>query len=184
MVSLTQHRHRASASLRAAHRRMTPATPRQRRLAYLAWLTVCIVWGTTYLGIRISLETMPPMLMAVVALADRRVCCSLAMCSRRGEAAAAEPMGRHHAAGFSDARAWQRRRGRCRTMGAERPGGGDRGVEPVLDGGDRSGAAGDGERLRANITPGPADWIQRNRGAGVAGSDARGRPDAAAFLLA
>jgi drug/metabolite transporter (DMT)-like permease len=42
---------------------MTLATPRQRRLAYLAWLTVCIVWGTTYLGIRVSLETMPPLLM-------------------------------------------------------------------------------------------------------------------------
>jgi drug/metabolite transporter (DMT)-like permease len=42
---------------------MTSATPRQRRLAYLAWLTVCVVWGTTYLGIRISLETMPPLLM-------------------------------------------------------------------------------------------------------------------------
>ena len=42
---------------------MTPPTPRQRRLAYFAWLTVCVVWGTTYLGIRISLETMPPMLM-------------------------------------------------------------------------------------------------------------------------
>jgi drug/metabolite transporter (DMT)-like permease len=42
---------------------MTPPTPRQRRLAYLAWVAVCIVWGTTYLGIRVSLETMPPMLM-------------------------------------------------------------------------------------------------------------------------
>lgn len=42
---------------------MTPPTPRQRRLAYFSWITVCIVWGTTYLGIRISLETMPPMLM-------------------------------------------------------------------------------------------------------------------------
>ncbi len=38
-------------------------TARQRRLAYLSWITVCIVWGTTYLGIRICLETMPPMLM-------------------------------------------------------------------------------------------------------------------------
>ena len=34
------------------------------RRAYIAWLTVCIVWGTTYLGIRIALETIPPMLMA------------------------------------------------------------------------------------------------------------------------
>ena len=38
-------------------------TTRQRRLAYLSWITVCIVWGTTYLGIRVCLETMPPMLM-------------------------------------------------------------------------------------------------------------------------
>jgi drug/metabolite transporter (DMT)-like permease len=43
---------------------MTPTpTPRERRLAYLAWIAVCIIWGTTYLGIRISLETMPPALM-------------------------------------------------------------------------------------------------------------------------
>lgn len=42
---------------------MTSPTPRERRLAYLAWLTVCVVWGTTYLAIRISLKTMPPMLM-------------------------------------------------------------------------------------------------------------------------
>jgi drug/metabolite transporter (DMT)-like permease len=42
---------------------MTPSTASQRRLAYLAWLTVCVVWGTTYLGIRVSLETMPPALM-------------------------------------------------------------------------------------------------------------------------
>lgn len=38
-------------------------TPRQRRLAYAAWGAVCLIWGTTYLGIRVSLESMPPMLM-------------------------------------------------------------------------------------------------------------------------
>jgi drug/metabolite transporter (DMT)-like permease len=38
-------------------------TPQQRRLAYLAWVAVCIIWGTTYLGIRVSLESMPPALM-------------------------------------------------------------------------------------------------------------------------
>ena len=43
---------------------MNPSTPRERRLALLAWLAVCLIWGTTYLGIRITLETMPPMLMA------------------------------------------------------------------------------------------------------------------------
>jgi drug/metabolite transporter (DMT)-like permease len=33
------------------------------RLAWIAWVAVCVIWGTTYLGIRICLETMPPMLM-------------------------------------------------------------------------------------------------------------------------
>src|SRR5512132_4009357 len=42
---------------------MISSTPRQRRAAYFAWVTVCIVWGTTYLGIRICLESIPPMLM-------------------------------------------------------------------------------------------------------------------------
>jgi len=42
----------------------TLPTPRERRLAYLSWTAVCIIWGTTYLGIRITLETMPPALMA------------------------------------------------------------------------------------------------------------------------
>lgn len=42
---------------------MIATTPRQRRLAYAAWGAVCLVWGTTYLGIRVSLESMPPMLM-------------------------------------------------------------------------------------------------------------------------
>jgi drug/metabolite transporter (DMT)-like permease len=43
---------------------VTPAsTPKERRLAWFAWIAVCVIWGTTYLGIRICLETMPPMLM-------------------------------------------------------------------------------------------------------------------------
>jgi len=39
-------------------------TPKERKLALLAWIAVCLLWGTTYLGIRVCLETMPPMLMA------------------------------------------------------------------------------------------------------------------------
>jgi drug/metabolite transporter (DMT)-like permease len=31
--------------------------------AYVAWVAICLIWGTTYLGIRICLETMPPGLM-------------------------------------------------------------------------------------------------------------------------
>ena len=32
--------------------------------AYLAWIAICILWGTTYLFIRIGVETIPPMLFA------------------------------------------------------------------------------------------------------------------------
>lgn len=42
---------------------MTPTSDEQRRLAYLAWIMVCLIWGTTYFGIRVSLESMPPALM-------------------------------------------------------------------------------------------------------------------------
>lgn len=31
--------------------------------AYAAWILICIVWGTTYLAIRVCLETVPPFLM-------------------------------------------------------------------------------------------------------------------------
>jgi drug/metabolite transporter (DMT)-like permease len=41
---------------------MTPAAER-KRLAYFAWAAVCLIWGTTYLGIRVSLESVPPALM-------------------------------------------------------------------------------------------------------------------------
>src|SRR5258708_4327782 len=34
--------------------------------AYFAWVAVCLIWGTTYLAIRISLETIPPLLMAAI----------------------------------------------------------------------------------------------------------------------
>jgi drug/metabolite transporter (DMT)-like permease len=31
--------------------------------AYAAWILICLVWGTTYLAIRVCLETIPPFLM-------------------------------------------------------------------------------------------------------------------------
>ncbi|HEX6162442.1 MAG TPA: EamA family transporter [Vicinamibacterales bacterium] len=40
------------------------ATNRPQSLAYLAFVTVCIVWGTTYLGITVALETVPVLLVA------------------------------------------------------------------------------------------------------------------------
>ncbi len=34
------------------------------RLAWVAWITICVVWGTTYLAIRVALETVPVLLVA------------------------------------------------------------------------------------------------------------------------
>jgi drug/metabolite transporter (DMT)-like permease len=34
------------------------------RLAYLAFITVCLIWGTTYLAITVALETLPVLLVA------------------------------------------------------------------------------------------------------------------------
>lgn len=34
-----------------------------QRRAWIAWLAVCVIWGTTYLGIKVALETIPPFLM-------------------------------------------------------------------------------------------------------------------------
>jgi drug/metabolite transporter (DMT)-like permease len=42
---------------------------RTRRNAYLAWLVVCLVWGTTYLAILIALETIPPALVGGIRYA-------------------------------------------------------------------------------------------------------------------
>jgi drug/metabolite transporter (DMT)-like permease len=39
------------------------ASTERRRLAWVAWGTVCIVWGTTYVAIKIALDTIPPFLM-------------------------------------------------------------------------------------------------------------------------
>lgn len=39
-------------------------TQREKFLAYGSWLAVCFFWGTTYLGISVGLETLPPMLFA------------------------------------------------------------------------------------------------------------------------
>jgi drug/metabolite transporter (DMT)-like permease len=44
---------------------MTPrSSAREKQLAYFAWVAVCLIWGTTYLGIRVAIETLPPLLMS------------------------------------------------------------------------------------------------------------------------
>ncbi|MFN7981270.1 MAG: EamA family transporter [Vicinamibacterales bacterium] len=42
------------------------STTRASARAYAAWVTVCVLWGTTYLAIRIALETIPPMLVGAL----------------------------------------------------------------------------------------------------------------------
>jgi drug/metabolite transporter (DMT)-like permease len=38
--------------------------PKENFKAYIAWIAVCIIWGTTYLAIRIGVADLPPMLFA------------------------------------------------------------------------------------------------------------------------
>lgn len=42
----------------------TPTSDQQRRRAWMAWMAICVIWGTTYFAIRVTLESMPPLLMA------------------------------------------------------------------------------------------------------------------------
>lgn len=39
---------------------MTDPEHASRSSAYVAWIAVCVLWGTTYLAIRIALDTIPP----------------------------------------------------------------------------------------------------------------------------
>lgn len=38
-------------------------TAHVQRRAWIAWVLVCLIWGTTYLAIKVALETIPPFLM-------------------------------------------------------------------------------------------------------------------------
>jgi len=37
---------------------------REKLAPYAAWIAVCLLWGTTYLAIRVGLETLHPMIFA------------------------------------------------------------------------------------------------------------------------
>jgi drug/metabolite transporter (DMT)-like permease len=41
----------------------TAARQKTAARAYLAWMVVCVIWGTTYLAIRIALDSIPPFVM-------------------------------------------------------------------------------------------------------------------------
>src|SRR4029079_8197905 len=54
----------AAAAVAASARAGAVMTARQHRLAIGAWIAVCLIWGTTYFAIRITLESLPPWLMS------------------------------------------------------------------------------------------------------------------------
>ena len=39
------------------------SSPTEKKRAYAAWATICVVWGTTYFAIKVALESVPPFLM-------------------------------------------------------------------------------------------------------------------------
>jgi drug/metabolite transporter (DMT)-like permease len=54
------------------------------KLAYLAFAIVCIVWGTTYLAIRVAVETIPPFLLTAIRFTIAGIVI-LAVARARGE---------------------------------------------------------------------------------------------------
>jgi len=52
-------------------------------MAYVAWIAVCVLWGTTYLGIRIALETIPPALVGGLRYTSAGLLLSAILVSRR-----------------------------------------------------------------------------------------------------
>lgn len=57
----------------------------ERAVAYAAFATVCIVWGTTYLAIRVAIETIPPLLLTSIRFTIAGLV-MLAIAHFRGEA--------------------------------------------------------------------------------------------------
>src|SRR5687767_8791925 len=55
---------------------------RPPRSAYLAWISVCLVWGTTYLAIRIALETFPPALLGGIRFTVAGIVLALLLVAR------------------------------------------------------------------------------------------------------
>ena len=57
----------------------------QKAWAYAAFAVVCVVWGTTYLAIRVALDTIPPLLLTGVRFTAAGLI-MIAIAKLRGEA--------------------------------------------------------------------------------------------------
>ena len=154
---------------------MSPAALRQRKLAYFAWIAVCLIWGTTYLGIRVSLETMPPALMGGLRWTLAGALLAGWVLIRGEKLPPVSQLGLDFPPRLPDARSRQRWRRVRRAVGPERTDGSSRRHVAVLDGRRRGRHAG----WRATETHGhrrARHRIQRDRAPGVAGVDAQLRP--------
>ena len=102
--------------------------------AYAAFLAVCIFWGTTYLGIKIALETVPPFLLGGHPVHACRDGAGGVVATHGAQLAELAPDAHLSCDRHRDARVRQRRRGLGRAVHGERPGGGARCLDAVLDG--------------------------------------------------
>jgi drug/metabolite transporter (DMT)-like permease len=68
--------------------------------AWFAWALVCVIWGTTYLAIKIALETIPPFLMGGLRYAVAGVLVAAVLAARGGRLPAASEWGRLAVLGF------------------------------------------------------------------------------------
>lgn len=62
----------------------SPMNQREKALAYGAWIAVCIIWGTTYLAIRVAVRTLPDVWLSGVRFAIAGTVMSLIL-KLRGE---------------------------------------------------------------------------------------------------
>ena len=64
---------------------LAPPRSRPRTLAYLAFLAICVIWGTTFLAIRVAVETIPTLALTSIRFVGAGVIL-LAIARMRGEA--------------------------------------------------------------------------------------------------
>lgn len=76
------------------------STPGQVRRAWLAWIAVCLIWGTTYVAVKISLQTVPPFLQGGMRNIAAGLILAGALAARGHKLPAREAWGRLAVLGF------------------------------------------------------------------------------------
>jgi drug/metabolite transporter (DMT)-like permease len=72
----------------------------ESRRAWVAWTLVCLIWGTTYLGIKIALDTIPPFLMGGLRYTAAGLILGAALVARGGRLPDRSVWGRTAILGF------------------------------------------------------------------------------------